>query len=146
MRMFEILDALRWEPFVGWGLLGAIVLGKIGLVRFRRDAVQVRGTVLKIFGHGKHTSYFLRYEYEGKSRVAEYCGVPLFREYKIGEELDVMIDSTNPPDVSVPDKLHVATSTEGNCTLPGLRLFTLADALLLGISVYFIGESFAFWK
>jgi hypothetical protein len=99
------------------------VVDKIDVVRFHRTAVQVRGVVLKVFGHGKHTSYFLRYEYEGKSRVAEYCGVPLFKEYKVGEELDVLIDSMHPPDVSVPDKLHVATSTVGNCTLPGLSLF-----------------------
>jgi hypothetical protein len=128
----------RWEPVVGGLLLVFFVLSKIGLVRFRRSAVQVRGVVLKSFGHGKHTSYFLRYEYEGRSRVAEYCGVPLFQEYKIGEELEVLIDSTSPPDVSVPDKCHVATSTEGNCMLPGLRLFTLTDALLLGVYGYLI--------
>ena len=130
--MTEILDALRWEPILGWSLLGLLVLGKIDLVRFRRDAVQVRGVVLKIVGYSQHTPYFLRYEYEGKSRVAEYYGVPLFREYEVDEELDVLIDSTTPPDVSVPDKLYVATSTGGNCTLPGLRLFTLTDALQLG--------------
>ena len=140
--MGRIPDAMQWAPIAGGIVLVCFVLAKIDAIRFRKRAVEVSGEVLKIFSHRQHTSYFIRYLYDGSTRVAEYAGPPLVRELKVGERIQILIDGKAPPDVPVPESFHNAKTQTGNCRLPGQPLISLWDVLIVGICVYLIGRHF----
>ena len=141
--MGRIPDVGYWAPIAGGIVLACFVLAKIDAVRFRKRALEVSGEVLKIVNHRQHTSYFIKYEYEGATRVAEWAGLPLVRELKEGERVQILIDRTAPPDVPLPDKFHIATTQGGNCRLPGQPLISLWDVVVVGICVYLIARYFA---
>ena len=141
--MGRIPDTIEWAAIAAGVVLVCFVLAKINAVRFRKRAVEVSGEVLKIFGHRQHTSYFIRYWYGGSPRIAEYAGLPLVREFKEGEQVQILIDRTAPPDVPVPDVRHSASSGGGNCQLPGRALVSLWDLLVVVICIYMLGRYFA---
>ena len=137
------------EPFEAWvGYVGIVLIVtqlwlKWEAWKYHQRAVTVRGEVLKIFPHSKYTSYFLAYEYGGQRRIAEYRGMPLVPEYKLGETFEVAIDGQDPPDVPLPDKTHAVWFGMGaTVDLPGFSWFRLGDALWLGMSIFLITNSF----
>ena len=143
--MIRSLDSSGAAQIAAVIVLICFVLAKVHLIRFRKHAVEVSGEVLKIFPHRQHTSYFIKYDYDGATRVAEYAGMPLVRELEIGEQVIILIDSTRPPDVPVPGKRHNATSQSGNCRLPGQPLISIWDLLVVGLCAYFVAKDHMPW-
>lgn len=143
--MGRIPDASHWAPIAAGIVLVCFVLAKIDALRFRKRAVEVSGEVLKIFSHRQHTSYFIRYLFEGSTRIAEYAGPPLLRELKVGEQVQILIDRTAPPDVPLPGDRHNASTQTGNCQLPGRPLLSLWEALVVAVCLFLIGRYFAAW-
>jgi hypothetical protein len=126
----------RVPPHIDVAIAAAALLyavyGKVSAVRFRRRAVAVDGVVLKSFPHAHFTSYFVSYSYQGKQRVAEYCGLPLITEYRIGQTIRILIDGTEPPDMAVSETTHNAPGAHsGTCTLEGKSLFSLWDIVFV---------------
>jgi len=140
--MGRIPEATHLAPIAAGIVLVCFVLAKIDAIRGRKRAVEVSGEVLKIFSHRQHTSYFIKYEYEGSTRIAEYAGAPLLREFKEGERIQIMIDSAAPPDVPLPDKWHSSASQGGNCEMQGNPLVSLWDIVVVGVCVYLIARFF----
>lgn len=140
--MGRIPDAMHWAPIAGAIVLVCLVLAKIDAVRFRKRAVEVSGEVLKIFSHRQHTSYFIKYLYEGSTRIAEYAGPPLLRELKVGDQVQILIDKQAPPDVPLPGEHHNSTTQSGNCQLPGRPLVSLWDVVVVAICVFLIARYF----
>ena len=116
-----------------------VVFGKWAELRFRRRAVLVKGEVLKVFPHRHVTSYFVRYEFDGLSRTAEYCGAPLLREFSPGDAIELLIDGSAPPDTPAPDRWHNAPGAHsGNARRPGAPLVSLFDFIYVGVALYLI--------
>ena len=117
---------------IGAAALLYVVYCKVSAISFRRRAVAVDGVVLKSFPHTHFTSYFVSYSYQDKQRVAEYCGLPLVTEYRVGQTIRVLIDGTDPPDMAVPETVHNAPGAHsGTCFLEGRSLFSLWDIVIV---------------
>lgn len=122
-------------------LLGYVFYSKVVEVQFRRSATTVRGKVLKVFAHSHSTSYFISYELDGETRVAEYCGLPLKREFEPGDEVEILIDPRDPPNSEVPETTHNAPGRGvggGNCERVGTPIFGLWDGVYVAASIALI--------
>lgn len=141
--MLDLVKAWHVDALFGALMLVYIAYAKVSAYRFRKRAVLVKGVVLKVFPHSRFTSYFVSYAHDGSTRVAEYCGAPLIREYKVGATLEILIDGSAPPDVPLPGEWHNAPGAHsGNCSLPGAMLFTPWDFVYVLASVYLVAQSF----
>jgi hypothetical protein len=143
--MGDLFAVENWGRIAAVVTIGFFVLQKIGSLKFRKRAVEVSGQVLKIFPYSRHTAYFIAYEYQGTRRVAEYSGLPLVPEYKVGEQLQIMIDGSNPPNVELPDKRPPSTGTGAACYLPGEPLISLLDILIVGVCIFAIVRGPGSW-
>jgi hypothetical protein len=89
----------------------------------------VRGEVLKVFRHTRYISYFISYRYEAASRVAEYREGSLITSYKQGAPIELLIDRSAPPNVSLPCDTHAVwfNSSASACVLADESVFSLWD-------------------
>ena len=91
----------RPVPYHLDAVLGVVVLimllaGKLHEVRWRRRAVRVAAVVLKLAPATRHTSYFMKFSWQGSERVAEYRGGPARRRFEAGDALEVLVDPERP--------------------------------------------------
>jgi len=108
-----------------------VLYGMVSAIRFRKRAVAVDAVVLKSIPHSRFTSYFVSYDYQGKQRVAEYCGLPLVTEYRVGETLRILVDGTDPPDMPVPELHNAPGAHSGTCLLEHKPLISLWDVIFV---------------
>ena len=122
-------------------LFGYVEYAKVSEYRFRRRSIRVQGKVLKVYSHQHSTSYFLSYDHEGVTRAAEYCGVPLRREFEPGDTVEILIDPTDPPDSEVPGDTQNAPGRgigAGNCSRVDASFLGLWDGVYLVMAIALI--------
>lgn len=118
-------------PLAAFATLGWIAYGKYTDLRFRKRAVAVRGIIVRKFPRQRYTSFFIRYEFGGQTRGAEYCriGSGALEE---GQSLTILIDPKAPPDSKIPEGNAVSAGIDwGNCILPTTPLWAAWDFVYL---------------
>jgi len=139
--MLEIFKRWHLDLAIAALVLIQLMFGKWAEWRFRKRAVRVKGEVLKTFPHRHFTSYFVRYEYREVSRVAEYCGLPLVREFRPGDAIELLVDGSAPPNVPVPEDWHNAPGAHtGNSRRPDSPFVSFMDFVYVGVAVYLIAQ------
>ncbi|MDB4990160.1 MAG: hypothetical protein JWN04_5338 [Myxococcaceae bacterium] len=130
-------------------LAGALVLLFVAnekrlVLRDRKRAVRVTASVVRVYSHMHATSYYFRYVWEGRERTAKYNGPPLRVSFSPGEDVDILVDLTEPgapiPETHPNDP--AALVGEGNCQPAGSACFTVWDALFAVTGVLLIYSSF----
>jgi|GEM_PF-3781214 len=116
-------------------IIGYVVVAKVSERKFRSSAVAVTGKIVKRFPRQHYTSYYVAYDRDGLGRVAEYCGPPMRMLFDEGDDIQILIDPTRPPDTTVPDKISASGSAAGNCSLVDEPIWKLWDVLYLVAAV-----------
>ena len=125
-------------------VLGFVLYSKWAEVTSRRSTVRVRGQVAKVFGHRHATSYFIRYDWEGEERSAEWRGPPLRQRFQPGDALEILVDPAQ-PDVPIPEQSHNAPNAamgSGTCSLADEPIWSWWDLAYALAAVALILRSF----
>lgn len=132
--------ARQWhgDTILGIALLGFVAYSLWSDWRFRSSALRVPGEVRKFIRYSKHISYYIAYQVEGATRVAEFYGPGPIAIYNVGDTLDILIDPKVLPDVRIPEGTHIRWSRAGNCIPAGGSVVSVFEILLVALGLFLL--------
>lgn len=138
--MLELLKSWHAELIVGVSILVFETFSLVSDWRFRKRALRVVGEVVRYIRYSKHISYYIAYQHDGRSRVAEYYAPELIAAFKEGEKVDILVDREHLPDVKIPEGPHVRWSRSGNCIPADTKLVSVMDVVLIGAGIVLLAR------
>ena len=146
--MLELIKHWHVDTWLGVFLITLETVGTWFEWRFRRRAVRVVGNVIKYHRYSKHLSYYISYEYQGVTRVAEYYRPGPIASYEPGDTLEILVDPRKLPDVKIPEGSHIRWSRSGNCIPADSNLVSMFDVavFLLGLLLVVYGVPVSWFR